>query len=198
MEKIWCRLKFDNMFLVPRRNLSSGLALFWVNDLDLRIHTFSPHHIDAVVNPRVDDAWRFTGFYEASETINQEDSWSLLRHLSTQYDLLWVCISDFNEITRLEENSGGALRSDKQMQEFRDCLDFCGFKDIGFTGLPFTWCNNRYNGPLVWVRLDRAIASAEWMFKFPSVYLHHLAEFSSDHKPIWLCSNDVHSQFHRP
>ena len=56
MEKIRCRLKFDNMFLVPRRNLSGGLALFWMNDLDLHIRTFSSHHIDVVVNPRVDDA----------------------------------------------------------------------------------------------------------------------------------------------
>lgn len=70
MEKIRCCLKFDNMFLVPRRNLSGGLALFWMNDLDLQIRTFSPHHIDVVVNPRVDDAWQFSGFYEAPETVN--------------------------------------------------------------------------------------------------------------------------------
>ena len=147
-----------------------------------------------MVNPRVDDAWRFTGFYGAPETANREDSWSLLCHLSTQFDLPWVCIGDFNEITRLEEKSEGVLRLEKQMQMFRDCLDFCGFKDIGFTRLPFTWCNNRFDGPLVWVRLDRALASTEWMLKLPSVHLHHLATFSSDHKPIWLCSDDVHSR----
>ncbi|KAK9991464.1 hypothetical protein SO802_026449 [Lithocarpus litseifolius] len=55
-----------------------------------------------------------------------------------------------------------------------------------------------FDDPLVWVRLDRAIASAEWMLKFPYVHLHHLAKFSSNHKPIWLCSDDVHSQFYRP
>ena len=186
------------MFLVLRRNFSGGLALFWSNDLDLHIRTFSPHHIDAVVNPRVDDAWWFTGFYGASKTANREDSWSLLRHLYTQFDLSWVCIGDFNEITRLEEKLRGALRSDKQMQVFRDCLDFYGFKDIGFIGLPFTWCNNRFDGLLVWVRLDRAIASTDWMLKFPFICLHHLAGFSLNHKPIWLCSNDVHSWFYQP
>lgn len=81
---------------------------------------------------------------------------------------------------------------------FRDCLDFYGFKDIGFTGLPFTWCNYRFDGSLVWVRLDRATDSAEWMLKFPSLRLHHLAGFSSYHKPIWLCSDDVHSRFYCP
>ena len=84
------------------------------------------------------------------------------------------------------------------MQVFRDCLDFYGFKDIGFTGLPFTWCNNRFDGPLVWVRLDRVVASVDWMLKFPSVSLHHLSSFSSDHKLIWLYSDDVHCRFYRP
>ena len=83
MEKIRCRLQFDNMFLVPRRYFSGGLTLFQSNDLDLHIRTFSPHHIDAVVNLRVDVAWRFTGFYGAPKIANREDSWSLLRHLST-------------------------------------------------------------------------------------------------------------------
>ncbi|XP_075663160.1 uncharacterized protein LOC142632678 [Castanea sativa] len=198
LEKVRCRLKFDNLFVVPRRHLSGGHALLWKNELDLHIRTFSSHHIDAVVNPRIDDAWQFTGFCGAQETVNLEDSWSVLRYLSTQTDLPWVCIGDFNEITRLEEKLGGAIRPKKQMQEFRDYLEFCGFKDLGFTGLPLTWSNRRYEGPLVWVCLGRAVASADWLIKFPSVRLHHLTGFSSDHKPIWLCSNDVHSRFYSP
>lgn len=66
LEKLRCRLKFDNLFIIPRSNLSGGLAFLWSNDLNLHISTFSPHHIDVVVNSRIDDAWHFTGFYEAS------------------------------------------------------------------------------------------------------------------------------------
>ena len=99
LEKLRCRLKFDNLFIVPQRNLSGSLALLWSNDLDLHIHTFSPHHIEAVVNPRIDDAWRFTGFYGAPEVANREDSWYLLWHLATQFNRPWVCIGDFNKIT---------------------------------------------------------------------------------------------------
>lgn len=81
------------------------------------------------------------------------------------------------------------------MQGFRDGLDFCGLKDLGFTGLPFTWCNRHFNGSMVWVRLDSVIASTEWIIMFPSVRLHHLSGFSSDHKLIWLFLDDVHSRF---
>ena len=73
LEKIRCHLKFDNMFIVPRRHQSGGLALLWMNDLDLHIKTFSPHHIDTVVNPRINDTWRFTGFYGAPEVANWGD-----------------------------------------------------------------------------------------------------------------------------
>lgn len=49
-----------------------------------------------------------------------------------------MCIGDFNEITRLNENLGGLAREERQMRSFRDCLDFCGLKDLGFSGLPYT------------------------------------------------------------
>ena len=47
-----------------------GLLLFWMNEIDLHIRTFSPRHINAVVNPRVDDTWCLTGFYGAPEVAN--------------------------------------------------------------------------------------------------------------------------------
>ena len=84
------------------------------------------------------------------------------------------------------------------MQQFRDSLDFCGLKDLGFSGLPYTWSNRRFDGQMIWVRLDRAVASADRMLKFPSVRVHHVPGYSSDHKPIWLVSDDAHTRFYRP
>ena len=131
LERLCCRLKFDNLFIVLRRNLGGGLALLWMNDLDFHVWTFSPRHIDAMVNPWIDDTWCFTGFYGVPEVANQEDSWSVLRHLSSQFNLSWVYIRDFNEITKLGEKSGGAIRPENQMQNFRDWLDVYGLKDLG-------------------------------------------------------------------
>lgn len=83
------------------------------------------------------------------------------------------------------------------MQDFRDCLDFYGLKDLGYSGLPFTWCNKRYNESLVWVRLNRAMAKTDWILKFPTIRLHHLSRSSFNHKPLWLVSDDVYSHFYR-
>ncbi|XP_075663478.1 uncharacterized protein LOC142633090 [Castanea sativa] len=83
------------------------------------------------------------------------------------------------------------------MQDFRDCQDFCGLEDLGYMCLPFTWCNRRFEGDLIWVRLDRALTTADRILKFPSSRLHHLQGLSSDHKPLWLVSNDVLARFYR-
>ena len=49
------------------------------------------------------------------------------------------------------------------MIEFRGALDFCGFRDLGFVGAPFTWCNNQFDGVVTWIRLDRGVATASWL-----------------------------------
>ena len=110
LERLRCCLNFDNIFIVPQKNRSGGLALQWMNEINLHIRTYSLHHINVVVNPRVDDAWHFTGFYGALEAANREDSWMLLCHLATQLDLPWAYIGEFNEIICLGEKSGGLIR----------------------------------------------------------------------------------------
>ena len=82
LERIGRRLQFHNIFVVPRINRGGGLALLWRDEISLDIQTYFDHHIDAFIIHRVDDAWRFTGFYGDPETTNRENFWSLLRALS--------------------------------------------------------------------------------------------------------------------
>ena len=98
----------------------------------------------------------------------------------------------------MDEKWGGPVRLENHMRSCRKCLDFCALKDLGYTRLPYTWSNRHFDSPVVWVRLDRALASSDWLQKFPMAKLHHLSGFSSDHKPIWLCTDDVNSRFYRP
>lgn len=57
------KLNMENVHIVPWHNIEGGLALFWKNGTDLHIRDSSPSHIDSVVNPGVDDAWRSMSFY---------------------------------------------------------------------------------------------------------------------------------------
>ena len=55
-------------------------------------------------------------------------------------------MGDFNEILFAKEKQGWLIRPKRQMQGFRDALDYCRLRDLGFNGFPFTWCNRRPGG----------------------------------------------------
>ena len=57
------RIEFKNMLNVPRRNKARGLVIFWKEDFDLSVETFSPNHIESMINKGKDNEWRFTAFY---------------------------------------------------------------------------------------------------------------------------------------
>ena len=143
LDRIGRRIHFVNLFLVPRVNSNGGLALFWKSDVDASVQTSSERHIDVIINQGANDAWRFTGFYGDPKTASRENSWDLLRFLSHRHNLPWLCMGDFNEILFANEKLRWLDRPERQMQGFRDALDYCALKDLGYTGFPYTWCNRR-------------------------------------------------------
>ena len=160
--------------------------------------TFSSNHIDAIVNKGKEDAWRFTGFYGEPDTRNHYISWAKLRSLKVRHSLPWICAGDFNEITRAHEKLGGRLRPFRQMQEFKDVLDECGFRDLGYVGGKFTWCNGQRDGHTIWERIDKAVATIDWIEKFPDTKIVHLECGTSDHKPIVIFPSGIPKKSRRP
>ena len=51
---------------------------------------------------------------------------------------------------------------EREMGTFRNCLDDCGFVDMGFRGSSFTWSRGSQPSNLIRERLDRFVASVEW------------------------------------
>jgi ribonuclease HI len=186
LENLRCRLHFNNKLLVPSNKKGGGLALFWNKSFDLSVLSYSCNHIDTVVHSGTSDAWRLTFVYGAPETHLRVETWNLLRRLSGQLQLPWCCIGDFNEIILSTEMQGRRPRPERQMKEFRNVLDDCGMLDLGFRGSPFTWCNNRDPPNTTWVRLDRGVATVDWINKFGGARLEHLDVTNSDHKCLHL------------
>ena len=168
MERVGRKVHFTNLFFVPRVNTGGGLALYWKSEIVVDVQTFSNLHIDVIINQGADDTWRFTGFYGDPNTTSQKNSWVLLRALSHCSSLSWVCMGDFNEILFADEKQGWLDRPERQMQGFRDALDYCRLKDLGFNGYPFTWCNRKPGDQNTWIHLDRSVATVEWILRFPT------------------------------
>ena len=70
------------------------------------------------------------------------------------------------------------------MENFINAINHCGFRDIGFIGLKNTWLYQKLDGTQIWERLDRALATKEWMDLFPMAKLYHLSSLASDHSPL--------------
>jgi hypothetical protein len=58
--------------------------------------------------------------------------------------------------------------------------------DLGYIGLDWTFEKRVARGDFCRVRLDRALATAEWSTLFPFATLRHLVAAKSDHSPIVL------------
>ena len=140
MEDIKSKLDRQQGLVVPSIRRGGGLALLWRRSTKVDVQTFSPHHIDAIVTEVHNNrTWRFTGFYEHPETSKREESWRLLEELSTRSNLPWLCMGDFNEILHLGEKVGGNLRPEGQMRSFREAVNRCNLRDMGYIGAAFTW-----------------------------------------------------------
>ena len=112
-------------------------------------------------------------------------------------DLPWICVGNFNEIIKVEEKVGGVLGRERLMIEFREALDFCGFRDIGFVGSPFTWYNNRIDEMVTWIRLDRGVAIPSRSQLIPTVRVHHVEGSLSNHCLLWIRSDYENIGFYK-
>ena len=69
---------------------------------------------------------------------------------------------------------------------FVEEINWCGLCDIWFVGSSFTWIYETKDGRQIRERLDRSLASANWVNLFPMAKLHHLTSSVSNHSPLLL------------
>lgn len=56
-----------------------------------------------------------------------------------------LLVSDFNCIPDAKDKKGGELfKLNRDVREFRDCVQYTGLVDLGYHGSSYTWCNNHY------------------------------------------------------
>ncbi|XP_075667670.1 uncharacterized protein LOC142637278 [Castanea sativa] len=67
------------------------------------------------------------------------------------------------------------------MDGFREAIHHCKLKDLGYCGPDFTWCNMQEGDRRTYLRLDRALATPDWIEYYKDVKVHHLVESTFDH-----------------
>ncbi|KAK2641359.1 hypothetical protein Ddye_023122 [Dipteronia dyeriana] len=104
-------------------------------------------------------SWRLIGFYGHPDRSHRGHSWTLLRRLAGLFSLPWVCIGDLNEIICDNDKRGRTDRNWRVMSDFREALEDCELKDMGFIGPKFTWRNKRNGSSMIMERLDRSFCN---------------------------------------
>ncbi|GKV35033.1 hypothetical protein SLEP1_g43353 [Rubroshorea leprosula] len=108
----------------------------------------------------LDLLWHLIGFYGQLEIGRHHESWALLKSLKSSSTLPWVCLGDFNEITKQSEK-------------------------MGYKGPRFTFVRKHHDSVLR-ERLDRVLMNHAWEEQFPGSISHHLLTVRSDHSTILL------------
>jgi endonuclease/exonuclease/phosphatase family metal-dependent hydrolase len=137
--------------------------------------------LDSVVTFEGSEPWRLTCIYGEAKTAERFKTWDMMKYIKSATDLSWMCIGDFNEVLHQHEHMGTQQRSNSQMAGFREALDICGLADLGFVGKNWTFEKRVVGGSFCRIRLDRAVASPEWIIRYPEAVLHHLTAVCSDH-----------------
>jgi hypothetical protein len=108
-------------------------------------------------------------------------------------DLPWLCIGDFNEVLSAEEHFGGNQRDNWQIAQFQDVVADCGFSDLGFSGLPYTWDNRQEADRNVMVRLDWALGDPKFIECFGGTNVVHVPTVFSNHSALLVeVKEDAH------
>ncbi|XP_049365268.1 uncharacterized protein LOC125830095 [Solanum verrucosum] len=167
-------------------NSNGKIWLFWSNTITGNIHENSEQHIiGGFKHSDLTEGFMVSFIYAKCKEHMRRPLWdSLLQYASL--DIPWCTIGDFNVITNIEEKLGGMPYNMNKIFEFISVIESCSLTDLGFTGIPFTWCNQRTAQARVWKRLDRSMVNDKWLEIMPQTTIEHLSSVGSDHSPLLM------------
>ncbi|XP_021759621.1 uncharacterized protein LOC110724507 [Chenopodium quinoa] len=180
------QLGFQYSFSVSSVGLSGGLCIYWNDSIDFSLVSYSQNHICGDVKTDSGTCWRFVGLYGWPETGNKCKTWTLIRTLCDNFEGPILFGGDFNEILSYDEKEGGEDNERSVMTPFRDTLQDCDLRDLGYEGQWFTWERGLSMRTLVRERLDRFVANTKWFDLVTSSLVENLIREKSDHSPIFL------------
>ena len=111
VEALASSIGFDNAYAVDSQGRSGGIGLFWNNEIKVEILGYSVYHLDVSVEEQGEDMSRLTCVYGEAQTHLRHQTWTILKNISTISSLPWLCLGDFNEVLRPEEQEGIGERS---------------------------------------------------------------------------------------
>ncbi|XP_071900933.1 uncharacterized protein [Coffea arabica] len=182
MKKVKNILRFDEMVVVETMNKAGGLALLWKEEVKVLQVLKTAFTIEAhVVDLENNYDWWFVGIYASCDNHIRKQQWKVIERRKSLWGERWILAGDFNDIISNEEKWGGIYRQETSFQDFKQFINGNQLMDIGFTGHPWTWCNNWEDTGEIKQRLDRGLCSLSWSQVYENIVCRHIDSYASDH-----------------
>ncbi|PWA49961.1 reverse transcriptase [Artemisia annua] len=193
LEKLRRSLHFDSAFYVDPVGRSGGLALWWTSSIDLDVLTFNKNLITAQASLYCGtrnvhlSLLSMCFVYAPHDRLSRAPVWDAIIHRSSRVGPCLV-IGDFNLIGELNDKVGGSLNL-HHISEFQSFTAAAGLIDIPYSGLKYTWSNQRNESDNIRERIDRALGNIDLFEACPFQSLLHKPLIGSDHAPLIYCSH---------
>ena len=144
---------------VEPEGLSGGLALLWKDSYQVEVLSSDKRIIDLKVSIG-STSFFLSCVYVDPVRARRREVWDRLTQIGLLRDEAWLLAGDFNELLSNDEKSGGAVREESTLWDFRDMVQNCKLKEVKHTGISLSWGGWREK---VWVqcRLDRSFGNSE-------------------------------------
>ncbi|KAJ4839856.1 hypothetical protein Tsubulata_030162 [Turnera subulata] len=187
-ERVIRRLRFPNSHRAEARGYAGGIWVLWDAG---RTKVSIVHSHTQFIHFTVDTEKglvEFTAVYASPQEKWRRYLWDNLEVLARHILSPWFLIGDFNAILDGLERRDARGRNGAASKQFLDCIFKAELEDVGFIGPKFTWKSGNKLA-----RLDRALFNRLALVQFPGATLTHLPRACSDHNPIFLRTEGIHS-----
>ncbi|XP_048497890.1 uncharacterized protein LOC125496470 [Beta vulgaris subsp. vulgaris] len=142
--------------------------------------------IHCFIKPRNGDGFECTFVYGFNDPCSRNELWSGLKNIAGHRKSPWILMGYFNALSEVDDRVGSNVRN-SEVAPMRECLMTCELVDVKASGRHFTWNNKQEGNDRVFSRIDRVIATHDWVDKYDMAEASFLPEGNYDHTPILLC-----------
>ncbi|KAH7853837.1 hypothetical protein Vadar_007155 [Vaccinium darrowii] len=186
IEAVKRALGMDGSLWVDPVGLAGGLAVFWKGVTTVELKGKCSWFIDVQINEEDGSNWRLINVYFDSRVEVRRAQWDVFIQYKENLGDDWLIWGDMNDIISTDEKNGGVAPAQWELRGFQNFINHCHLIDLGFSGYPYTWRNNRNGDDYIQERLDRALASPSWRVRFSQASVEHLNAVGSDHSALLL------------
>ncbi|KAL2984842.1 hypothetical protein AAZX31_12G113500 [Glycine max] len=112
--------------------------------------------------------------------------WDLICSIADQSALPWCIFGDSNDLLSSDEKIGNRDHPNWLIQDFCEVISDCNLHDLPIEDYTYTWARRKGKANAIKKKLNRALATCDWMDLFPNFKLINAMASKLDHSPILL------------